>query len=68
MASAQVPDVHLEEMEETQNEGYQSEKAGHPGRQALPMWEFQTGLPAYFRKSGIEMFHYKPKTRGSWIL
>ena len=33
MASAQVPDVHLEEMEETQNEGYQSEKAGHPGRQ-----------------------------------
>ena len=32
------------------------------------MREFQTGLPAYCRKSGIEMFHYKPKTRGSWIL
>ena len=43
-------------------------KLGAPGRQALPMWEFQTGLPAYCRKSGIEMFHYKRKTRGSWIL
>ena len=68
MALAQVPDVHLEAVEETQNEGYQSKKAGRPGRQALPMWEFQTGLPAYCRKSGIEMFRYKPKTRGSWIL
>ena len=46
MASAQVPDVHLEAVEETQNEGYQSKKAGRPVRQALPMWEFQTGLPA----------------------
>ena len=37
-------------------------------KRQVPMWEFQTGLPAYCRKSGIEMFHYKPKTRGSWIL
>ena len=38
MALAQVPDVHLEEMEETQNEGYQSEKAGHPDNEGIPYW------------------------------
>ena len=68
MALTQVPNVHLEAVEETQNEGEQSKKAGHPGRQGLPVGEFQTGLLAYCRKSGIEMFHYKRKTRGGGIL
>ena len=35
MALAQVPDVHLEAVEETQNEGYQSKKAGRPRQTSL---------------------------------
>jgi hypothetical protein len=31
MDAAQVPNVHLEAVEEAQNEGRQFEKAGHPG-------------------------------------
>jgi hypothetical protein len=31
MDAAQVPNVHLEAVEEAQNEGCQFEKAGYPG-------------------------------------
>ena len=61
-------DVHLEAVEEAQNEGCQLEKAGHPGRQGLPVGKFQTGLLTYRRQSCIKMFHYKQKTRSSGIL
>ena len=68
MDAAQVPNVHLEAVEEAQNEGCQLEKAGHPGRQGLPVGKFQTGLLTYRRQSCIKMFHYKQKTRSSGIL
>ena len=58
-AAAQVPNVHLEAVEDAQTEGSQFEKAGHPGWQGLPVGQFQTGILAYCRKSGIEAFHYK---------
>ena len=51
MGVAQVPNVHLEAVEEAQNEGCQLEKAGHPGRQGLPVGKFQTGVLAYRRES-----------------
>jgi len=49
MAAAQVPNVHLEAVEEAQNESGQPEKAGRPGWQGLPVGEFRTGLLAYCR-------------------
>ena len=68
MDAAQVPNVHLEAVEEAQNEGCQFEKAGYPGRQGLPVGQLQTGLLAYRQESCIKMFHYKQKTRSSGIL
>ena len=49
MDAAPGPNVYLEAMEEAQNEGGQFEKAGYPGRQGLPVGQFQTGLLAYRR-------------------
>ena len=37
MAAAQIPNVHLEAMEEAPNEGSQLKEAGNPGREGVPV-------------------------------
>lgn len=67
MAAAQVPNVHLEAVEEAPNEGSQFKEAGNPGGQGIPVGEFPIGLLANCRKPSFRMFHYKRKTRDSRI-
>ena len=67
MAAAQVPNVHLEAVEEAPNEGSQFKEAGNPGGQGVPVGQFPIGLLANRRKPSFSMFHYKRKTRSSRI-
>ena len=67
MAAAQVPNVHLEAVEEAPNEGSQFKEAGNPGGQGVPVGELPIELLANRRKPSFSMFHYQRKTRNSRI-
>ena len=67
VAATQVPNVHLEAMEEAKNKGGQFKEAGNTGRQGLPMGQFQTGLLAVSWKPGADTFHYKRNARTGGI-
>ena len=67
MAAAQIPNVHLEAMEEAKNKGGQFEETGNTGRQGLPMGQFQIGLLAVGWQLGADTFHYKRKARTGGI-
>lgn len=49
MAQKKVPLLHLEAMEEAENKGCQSAKAGHPKGQGLPVGKLPAGLLARCR-------------------
>ena len=68
MAAAQIPNVHLEAMEEAENKGGQFEKAGNTRRQGIPMGQFQIGLLAVGWQPGAEVFYHKRKARTGGIL
>ena len=67
VAAAQIPNVHLEAVEETPNQGGKPPKAGNTSRQGLPMGQHPTGLLENSRKPYTCVFHYKRKTRNSGI-
>ena len=67
VAAAQIPHVHLEAMEEAQNEGSQFKEAGNSSGQGIPVGQFPIGLLANRGKPSFRMFHYKRKTRSSRI-
>ena len=59
MAAAQNPNVHLEAVEEAENEDSQFKKAGDTGRQGIQVGKYQIGLLAHSGKSSAIVFHYQ---------
>lgn len=59
MAETQNSNVHLEAVEETENEGSQSKKTGNSARADLLVGKYQIGLLAHSGKSGAIVFHYQ---------
>ncbi|MNI93334.1 hypothetical protein D3C73_1512680 [compost metagenome] len=63
MAAKADADVHLEAMEEAENEGAESTKVGSAEVASLPMGKLPFGLLAHSWKPGSVSLHNKRKAR-----
>lgn len=68
MAAKTDADVHLETMEEAEDEGAKPAKAGNTGVAGIPMGKHSIGLLACSRKRNIKSLCNKRKARTSRVL
>ena len=68
MVAAQNPHVHLEAMEEAENQGAKPKEVRHPCVAGLPMGEYPLGLLESSWKRNSLPLYYKRKARTGRIL
>ncbi len=68
MAAKADAHVHLERVEEAENEGAEPAEAGNTGVAGVPMGKHPTGVLAHRRKRGIASLYYKRKARKGRVL
>ena len=68
MATPPFPDVHMEAMEETQNESEEPDDTGNAGVASLPERKHKEGILGGCRKWDTHPHNNKQKTRTSRIL
>lgn len=68
MTAAQNPYVHLETVEEIENQGAEPEEVRHPWVAGLPVGEYPPGLPESSRKRNPQPHDYQRKARTGRVL
>ena len=68
MAAAQNPHVHLEAMEEAENQGAKPTEVRHPCLAGLPIGEYLPGLLESSRKWNSQPLYYQRKACTGRIL
>ena len=68
MATAQNPHVHLETVEEAENQGAEPEETGHPSVAGLPVGEYSPRLLEGSREWNSLPLYYKRKARTGRVL
>lgn len=68
MAVPKIPGLYLEAMEESTDEGGESDEAGNAPVAGLQEWELSEGILGNSRKRYSHPHHYKQETRISRIL
>ena len=59
MVAEKIPHVHLEVVEENENQGGKPAKAWCADQYGIPGWKYSTGLLEHCRKPGSRKFHNK---------